>query len=814
LRAQPPIHRPGTPPSATVNPELLYAAEPAPMGIDDFGVDSSGNGYRYTTSEFLGIAEIRTLQVDNPSLGGDEYMLTIQQNVCLEFTVGGTEYQFWIQNVVFLDTSANQTSFENNIWNLSAGGGGMDSNSVTGNGSVYASEFYLDAADTPGSSITLTYPTPIEFLVVQSVVNGEPAVAFEYRDGAKWETYDNVVFPFGRGATGVNFVVDGTQYAPDGLFDDAELILGGPGGGSSTSATKLNLSLSESFFNGQNFQAIRNAYNFGSDTAEAIDNVAAAKATVTGNASLAVRLNTGSATLGLVYGNAYSALVTVKSPVSAGTLIIDSTPAIPFTTSSFNITIAPGAYTFYVDNATGAIGSQAATISAGSNSTVTVALGTTYAVTFGETGLASAQLNASWNVTLGGLTLASTSTFVRFFMVNGSFAYTTPPIPGYLLNDSTGSAVVAGSDDLILFPFVQVVYAVTLYETGLPLGTAWSIYVNGANYSSTSVSLHFALPNGTFTYTLGIVPGWTAAPSAHATLHIAAGPISRTLNFRQFTYAVLAVESGLPSGALWGIDIDSNLTVGTFFALRTYDPNGSYSYRISPPAGWFATPSQGSFEIAAGDVTLNFTFQPFAYFVNFTARGLAAGTRWGIVLHGVAFDSTNATIAAVLANGSYPYTVDAVAGYEPAVPSGGTAVVAGADQSIDLQFTLLPVIDGYLLGSIQPAGATLLVDGVPVTLSGNTFNVSLPPGVHAIEVTLAGYHPYFNNFTISAGARTNVPTIVLSQLPTGPGGTTTPGTGGGGSSAPAGPLVAGLLAVLAGAVIVLGLILWLRQRPR
>src|SRR5208282_2044415 len=121
----------------------------------------------------------------------------------LQFSVGGATYQYWIQDVSFLDTSQNSPTFLNNIWNFSSANMTMDDNSVSGNGTVEANEFYYDGAtDLPGNGVNLPNTSEIDLLVVASTVHNEPAVAFEYNDGSGWQTYDNAVFPFAGGATG------------------------------------------------------------------------------------------------------------------------------------------------------------------------------------------------------------------------------------------------------------------------------------------------------------------------------------------------------------------------------------------------------------------------------------------------------------------------------------------------------------------------------------------------------------------------------------------------------------------------------------
>ncbi|HUI38554.1 MAG TPA: hypothetical protein VLY85_02875, partial [Thermoplasmata archaeon] len=54
-------------------------------------------------------------------------------------------------------------------------------------------------------------------------------------------------------------------------------------------------------------------------------------------------------------------------------------------------------------------------------------------------------------------------------------------------------------------------YSVTFTETGLPGGTTWSVSVNGVTESSTSSTIVFQEPNGSYTYTVKDVSGYTVA---------------------------------------------------------------------------------------------------------------------------------------------------------------------------------------------------------------------------------------------------------------------------------------------------------------
>jgi len=57
-------------------------------------------------------------------------------------------------------------------------------------------------------------------------------------------------------------------------------------------------------------------------------------------------------------------------------------------------------------------------------------------------------------------------------------------------------------------------YAVTFTESGLASGTSWSVTFNGTAQSSTGTSIQFSVPNGSYSYTVGSVSGYTVSPSS------------------------------------------------------------------------------------------------------------------------------------------------------------------------------------------------------------------------------------------------------------------------------------------------------------
>jgi len=163
----------------------------------------------------------------------------------------------------------------------------------------------------------------------------------------------------------------------------------------------------------------------------------------------------------------------------------------------------------------------------------------TYLVSFTETGLPT---STSWSVTLNGTTHTSMTSMITFSEANGTYAYTISAIPGYSTPSYAGSIEVRGSGVTQAFPWTQVTYAVTFSQSGLPPGTSWSVSVQGTPQPSTTATNVFNEPNGTYSYTVSAVTGYTVAPSS--------GTI--TVNGASVTQAI--AFSAVPSGpAIFGL---------------------------------------------------------------------------------------------------------------------------------------------------------------------------------------------------------------------------------------------------------------------
>lgn len=793
-----------------VNPYQYYSSQPAPMGIGDFGLNGAGQGVVYNTSAFLGDVDIRNLQVDNPGI--QSTTLTIQLNIVLQFYQGGAWYYYWIQDVAFLNTTNNQVWFENNIWNFS-GSLALNSDSVTGNGTIYGGEVYIAGAlaTLPGNLVDLSYPANILLLAKTDISRHLPQVDFEYRDGTKgWVTYDNVVFPFAYGATDVNYTVNGTGYNPETLYSDAELTLGGPGGGANTSAQKANLTMSLAFYNGENYQSVPNALDFGSDTAEAISNLHPQLEANPLNGSLSDNLTYGAPSVGQLYDNATVSDVFVQTLVPGGDLVINGTTGLAFAASPINVTLGPGRYEFQLYEGTTLKASTNLTLVAGEFLELFLDAGTISTVTFEESGLTTGH---GWTIGLGPFRNSSRTWQIGFVVINGSYRWQLQEMPGWIANVTNGTVDIEGGSVVLYISFVEVFYKVTLFELGLPNNTTWSITVANQTLVTSHPSLTFQLPNGTFPYYQGYVPGWNAESEGHGQFVIEGAALTRTITFHPFTFTVSFAQSGLPHGTTWSMEVNGSYDNDSVPVLLFYETNGSFAYTATGPGGYIAENASGVVQVDNASVLVNISFVAYRLPVTFQESGLASGTTWGVTIGSVYLNSSTDDVVFELINGTYSYTASPVAGYDLAEASANLSV-DGAPLQVNLTYVLVPLQDAVLSGTLVPAGAVLLLNQASQTVNGGSFRIDLVPGNYALEAEAPGYHPFFANYTLAPGEQVVVP-IHLKPLPTTPTGSSPPpgGQNGGNFLGLTEVELVALLALVIGGPLLLVAVLLLRRRP-
>ena len=703
-----------------VNPFSLYLKEPAPMGITDYGIAQNGQPYDYKTTSFLGNITVNRLETYNSSLNQSANYAGFQLNVNIIFYNGNSFYVYWIQDVVQIDTADNYVMFVDNIWNMSSSGASMYNSTVLGNGTVGSSGgtgYYYDFANQylPGNDMYLPYTYSIQ-LKVYSYVNskGYPAVSFLYNDGHGWITYDNANFIFASYLTSSPmFLVDGYQYEPTGYtFYDAELILGGPGGGTQTYNNFSSLNLTLEYWNGHNYQAITNAYNFGSNTAEGISNVISSAMYYRENGSLFENVLNGSGQLAQVYTQSDIAVINISSSLSSGYLMVNNS-RYDFIDGDVNITIAPGTYSFSLYSSSGLLIREWNEVIYAGEYLALSALNI-YQITFTENGLLHGTV---WYVNLSNSqSFSSTTDTITFTEPNGSYTYTIATSnKEYTPIEFTGSFTVNGSNVNISITFHLVTYKMTFTETGLPSGY-WYVNITGQSSSgpipSSQTSYSVSLPNGSYSYTVS-TGNKEYKPSYSGSFTVNGVSVSESITFSEVTYTVTFTESGLPTGATWNITF--NGVKSSSPSIMFNEPNGTYSYTIGIYQGYSASPYSGIVTVNGANVNVAITFTQVKYSVTFTESGLSSGTSWSVTLNGLTETSTNGTITFNEPNGTYSYVISGISGYRANTYSG-TINVNGNSVSNSISWT------------IATYSITLMENGIPTgtawsaTLTGTTFN--------------------------------------------------------------------------------------------
>ena len=262
-----------------VNPQGSYSAEPAPMGVADFGIDGQGQPYSYSTSTFVGTTNITSLKANdmgNPSAGNVAFEL----NTVLTFQVGSKNYVYWLQDGFDVESHSEHVALlQDYVWNFSTSSASLNASSVAGNGSFvnyggYDVYITYPSKTLPGYNVTLGFPMVLELRIVSGTagVQGVPWVGYDYNDGFGWVRGANVSFPFAVGALGVGQTVNGSTYTPHGAYYDAEFDYAGPGGGVGIDVgSHMQITLDR--WTGHNLAPVPNAYNHGGNTGEKIENL-------------------------------------------------------------------------------------------------------------------------------------------------------------------------------------------------------------------------------------------------------------------------------------------------------------------------------------------------------------------------------------------------------------------------------------------------------------------------------------------------------------------------------------------------------------
>lgn len=354
-----------------------------------------------------------------------------------------------------------------------------------------------------------------------------------------------------------------------------------------------------------------------------------------------------------------------------------------------------------------------------------------YALAFQAEGVPT---GANWSVVTEGATLTGPSPTLATVSPDGTFSFLAT---AYLANGSGllerqvfGSFQVDGAAVDVPVNFAS--WTVSFAPNGLPANTTWWLSVGPTGENATeftangTTSVALPLTNGSYSYTVAAPFGWVALPDA-GSFGVQGSPETFDITFRSLapvpaaTYPVNFTESGLPNGTSWSVFFDGNGVIGAAATLGTfYVPNGSYTYGLGGVAGYTPAAPWGTFVVDGSGANLTVGFvanaslapsPPENFTVTLQESGLAAGTRWSASVNGVPLTGTGSTLTIELPNGTFGYLVAPIDG-EVASPSTGSARVAGAPVTVQIDFTPAPATSGTNATSGLPSLAWLAVGAV------------------------------------------------------------------------------------------------------
>jgi hypothetical protein len=233
-----------------------------------------------------------------------------------------------------------------------------------------------------------------------------------------------------------------------------------------------------------------------------------------------------------------------------------------------------------------------------------------FTVNFTESGLPNGSL---WKVTVGNITTPAKAPTIPFQEMNGTYGYQILREVGYLASPAHGEFTVAGANLSILVEFLPInsSWAVTWRESGLWAGVSWWVIVDGTTLNNSGAWRSIPEHNGSYSYTVGDNLDFVPSPRV-GVVQVQGSEVIVPITFIRAAFPVVFSAQGLPSGLPWEVRLSTipiQANASQLTVVRNL-PNGTYTYDVSAPPGYFSNPSHGNLTIKAATQVINLSFQP------------------------------------------------------------------------------------------------------------------------------------------------------------------------------------------------------------
>ncbi len=301
-------------------------------------------------------------------------------------------------------------------------------------------------------------------------------------------------------------------------------------------------------------------------------------------------------------------------------------------------------------------------------------------------------------------------------------------------------------------------------ESGLAAGTSWNVLVGSTEYTSTKSYLDINELNGTYSYGVLGVSGYSVTPVSGSVV-IGGGNVTVPLAYAStgMTFAVDFNELNLPSSTVWSVSLNGVTSTYNSASASYSLTNGTYVFRIPDTGQWYSTPSSGTIVVSGKAVTQNITFR-YGYLVSFTSTNLAKNVQWSVTYNGTSNSSTSSTITFFIANGSYKLSVSVAANWI-ATPSSGFLNVSGNSVSLSIGFTeVFYRITFQETGLASGSLWTITVNNQLYQTANGTVIIAAHNGTfNFVAATESGYTATPSSGSVALGYSSVVETIVYSS---------------------------------------------------
>ncbi len=203
-----------------------------------------------------------------------------------------------------------------------------------------------------------------------------------------------------------------------------------------------------------------------------------------------------------------------------------------FTTS---VTDGPYRYSVHASNSTYSPQDNGTFVINGDNLTINITFKRqVYPVDFKVTGLPA---GVTWSVNVSGYGTSPqvSGSLYTLNLTNGTYSYSiSRTSTDYTSAYMDGTFTVSGSQVQILIPFFELLYSVSISETGLQADQNWTIMFNGTIYTMSSIPLLLSLSNGSYEFTVTTISGYSISPQ-NGTFIVSGGAAQLVIEFTKHT---------------------------------------------------------------------------------------------------------------------------------------------------------------------------------------------------------------------------------------------------------------------------------------